>query len=394
MNARFHGRNQVAIIGYAQSPVLRSAMESLGQLTITTALSAIKDAGLHVAQIDGFTTGSLLPAYGDTSVVDGRDIVSGQWLAERLSIHPRWSCDFSGYGQLPGSVILAVEALLSGSAEYVLLHRSLSNPTGKYHDSAIVNAVGDKQWTAPQGLWGPPVEVAFVANEYMHRYGTSRADLGRVVVNLREAGAQNPWSYWHGKPITLADYELAPLIADPISRLDCDIPVQSASAFVLTRADRAIDGPHKPVWVTGWAQGRPNTPLKAYWTLDEMNAAGNRTAQMLYEHTGLAVTDIDHPQLYDAFSPFLYFWTEALGFCGAGEAAAFLVDGGGERLGMFNSGGSLGNGRLHGLAQMLDCYLQLSGRAGDRQLHQPTVGLAAHASPIVGGVVAYSAEQF
>ena len=34
---------------------------------------------------------------------------------------------------------------------------------------------------------------------------------------------------------------------------------------------------------------------------------------------------------------------------------------------VLSGGGALGNGRMHGVPQMLECYLQLSGRAGERQ---------------------------
>ncbi|CNM72812.1 DitF protein [Mycobacterium tuberculosis] len=43
---------------------------------------------------------------------------------------------------------------------------------------------------------------------------------------------------------------------------------------------------------------------------------------------------------------------------------------------------------------MLECYLQLSRRAGDRQRDNATIGLACHSSPHFGGAVVYSAEAF
>jgi len=43
---------------------------------------------------------------------------------------------------------------------------------------------------------------------------------------------------------------------------------------------------------------------------------------------------------------------------------------------------------------MLECYLQLSGRAGERQRRGVSVGVACHSSPHYGGAVAYSNEPF
>ena len=56
-----------------------------------------------------------------------------------------------------------------------------------------------------------------------------------------------------------------------------------------------------------------------------------------------------------------------------------------------SGGGALGNGRMHGVPQMLECYLQLSGRAGDRQRGERD-GRAwpATRSPHFGGAVVYT----
>lgn len=59
---------------------------------------------------------------------------------------------------------------------------------------------------------------------------------------------------------------------------------------------------------------------------------------------------------------------------------------------VLSSGGALGNGRMHGVPQMLECYLQLSGRAGPRQRDRATVGVACQSSPHFGGAVVYTAE--
>jgi acetyl-CoA acetyltransferase len=123
--------------------------------------------------------------------------------------------------------------------------------------------------------------------------------------------------------------------------------------------------------------------------------AGFDIARRLEESSGLSLREIDVPQLYDGFSPFIYFWLESLGFCPVGEAHRFVQDGGIRTDGglpVLSGGGALGNGRMHGVPQMLECYLQLSGRAAGRQLASARVGLACHSSPHYGGAVLYTAE--
>ena len=42
---------------------------------------------------------------------------------------------------------------------------------------------------------------------------------------------------------------------------------------------------------------------------------------------GVRPEDVDLPQVYDGFSPFVYFWMESLGLCPPGEAHLFAQKG-------------------------------------------------------------------
>jgi acetyl-CoA acetyltransferase len=185
------------------------------------------------------------------------------------------------------------------------------------------------------------------------------------------------------------------MLSDPICLLDCDIPVTGAAAFVLTTRDRAIDLPHPPVYISGFAQGSPTARTGgAAWSLDAIMEGGAVLRDRLWHSCGFAPSEVDLPQLYDGFAPLVYLWLESLGFCGVGEAHEFVSVGGiasGTGLPVALSGGSLGNGRLHGLPQMIECYEQLSGRAGERQ-RPAEVALACHSMPHYGGVVVYTRE--
>lgn len=394
---RFRAACEVAVVGFAHSPIRRYTEVPLGALTVATCLEAIADAGLRRDQIDGFTTGALFPSSGGRAIVDGTHVVTSDWLVEHLKVQPRWLCGFQGVGQLPGSVILAANAIATGAADYVLVHRAMYNPPGRYHENPMTHADGAAQWVAPQGYWGPPVQAARAYTEYMQRYGATREDMAAVVVEARRNGARIPWSYWHEKPVSADDYLSARMIAEPISILDCDIPVSGVGAFVLTSAERARDLPHRPVYVAGYAQGRWRAPNSIdHWTLDDMEEGGRRVAEILWENTGLGPDDIDVPQVYDGFSPLVYLWLEALGYCPRGEAHRFVRDGGIATAGglpALSGGGALGNGRMHGVPQMLECYLQLAGRAGGRQLDRAELALACQAAPNFGGVVVYSAAR-
>ncbi|WP_018636083.1 thiolase family protein [Parafrankia elaeagni] len=415
---RFAARNKVALVGYAHSAVQRHAARPLGAVTLETARAAIADAGLTPADVDGVVTSALFPTAGSHAVQDGISSVPATWLAERLdtvSGHTapshtapshtapshtaaRHVAGFHGIGQIPGMVGMAVNAVASGAAQTVVVYRALYNPPGKYHANSMERAAGPAQWTAPQGFFGPLAMIGLPYNEYLQRYGADRAAMASVVVEARKNGSRIPWSYWYKRPLTEAEYLAAPMISDPVCRYDCDIPVDGVAAFVLTSAERAADLPHRPVYVSGFASGLPATrraPL--HWPLDDIMDVGTETARRLWEASGVGPAEVDLPQVYDGFSPFVYFWLEALGLCPRGEAHRFVQNGGidSDRPGalpVLSGGGALGNGRMHGIPQMLECYLQLSGRAGDRQRAGATVGVACHSSPHYGGAVVYTAE--
>lgn len=385
---------KVAIVGYSHSPVTRHTEAPLGAITIDTALSAIADAGLDRTQIDGFTTGALFPSSGGGALVDGIQIVTSEWLVEHLRSRPRWLAGFQGVGQIPGAMILAANAIVSGAADYVLVHRAMYNPPTRYHENPLVRAEGRDQWNAPHGLWGPPSGMALAYMEYMQRYGATRESMAAVVVEARRNGSRIPWSHWYGKPISHEDYMSSRMVSDPMSVLDCDIPVTGVGAFVLTSAERARDLPHRPVYIAGYAQGRwRSTNSLDYWTLDDIYEGGLATAARLWQSTGFGPSEVDLPQVYDGFSPMVYFWLEVLGYCPVGEAHRFVADGGISTetgLPALSGGGALGNGRMHGVPQTLECYLQLAGRAGERQLDGAEVALACQSTPNFGGVVAYT----
>ena len=392
--------NRVAIAGYAQSPLVRHAHQPLGTLTVETARRAVHDAGLEMADVDGFVTASLFPTAGAHAAEDGVSLVSANWLARALGVNPRYAAGFQGFGQLPGAVSLAVNAIASGAARYVLMHRALFNPRGSYHANPMREARGSQQWTVPQGFFGPLAMIALAYNEYVQRYGATREAMAAVVAEARKNGARIPWSFWSVKPLSAEEYLEAPMIDDPICRLDCDIPVDGVAAFVFTSAERARDLPQRPVYVAGYATGAPvRHRLPLHWPLDDIMEIGTETARRLWERSGVGPGEVDLPQVYDGFSPFVYFWMECLALCGVGEAHECALSGriDGDAPGalpVLSGGGALGNGRMHGVPQMLECYLQLAGRAGGRQRAQASIGVACHSSPHYGGAVTYSAEPF
>ena len=181
-----------------------------------------------------------------------------------------------------------------------------------------------------------------------------------------------------------------PMMFDPLCRFDCDIPVQGVGVVILTSAERARDMPHRPVHIAGYANAYPRAHrVSLHWTLDEMEEAGEDLGRRLWANAGFGPQDVQLAQPYDAFSPFVPIWLEALGFAPRGEAHRLIMDGGIDSddprsIAALSGGGAIGNGRLHGVPQMIECYLQVAGRAGERQ-RDVTNAVSSYSSPHFGG---------
>lgn len=393
----FSARNRVAVAGYAHSPIVRRSSLSLGALTMQTVREAIGDAGLELSDIDGLITTPMFPTLGSHTPRDGISVVTTNWLAQHLGISPRYQ--ENPREQLPGAIAAAVNAIHAGTAECIVVFRALHNPGGSYHQNLSPEARGREQWGMPQGHFGPICAVALAYNEYAQRYGAAEDALSHIAIEARKNGSRLAMSYWKDKPLDKAGYLDAPLINDPIRMLDCDIPVDGVAAFVLTSAERARDLPNRPVYVSAYSEMLPmRRSIPSHWPYDDIMELGEICVERLCQRAGLSLAEIDYPQVYDGFSPLALFWIELLGLCPRGEAHRLVASGGidsdrSDALPLLASGGSLGNGRMHGTPQMLECYLQLARRAGSRQ-RDVSRALACQGVPHAGGMVLYSSEPY
>jgi acetyl-CoA acetyltransferase len=381
-------RNKVAIVSYGIAKTVRRSDIPIGAMAVETADQAIKDAGLTRAQIDGVATASSLPAYATGRVLEaGHGYVTANFLIEHMRLDTRWAYDEYSF---PPAVARAAEAVASGAASYVLLNRMMHNPPGRYHSFTEPTASGAQQWTTPFGYIAPTSGIAMPYMEYQQRYGMKREHLGTLAVQIRENVQSIPEAYWYGTPLTTEDYMTSRMISEPMCVYDNDIPVDGGGSFIITTAERAADMPHKAVYITDWNElQNPRRPIPGTWgTLSDLYETTTRMADKLWNRTGWTAKDVDVPQMYDGFLPMALWWMECLRFCEFGEAWQMIQGGRIHPKGDFpllSGGGNIGWGRLHGLPHILECYLQLSGRAGSRQINDAVTGASTYSIPGFAG---------
>ncbi|HSJ21707.1 MAG TPA: lipid-transfer protein [Nocardioidaceae bacterium] len=353
---------RAAIVGIGATEFSKESGRSELQLSAEATRAALADAGLGPGDVDGLVTFTM-----DTS--------SEIALARELGIPELrfFSRVNYGGGAACGTVMHAAMAVATGVAEVVVCYRGFNersgNRFGQVSPAAAtqVNTNGlDNAWTYPMGLGTPAATVAMFARRYMHEYGATSEDFGRVAVADRKHAATNPHAWFHGKPITLEEHQASRMIADPLHLLDCCQESDGAVALVVTSTERARDLPHPPAVVRAAAQGSgpDQFVMTSYYRdrfgLQEMGLVGRE----IWRQSGLGPADMDTAVLYDHFTPFVLMQLEELGFCGRGEAKDFIADGAielGGRLPLNTHGGQLGEAYIHGMNGIAEGVRQMRG---------------------------------
>ncbi len=350
------------------------------------------------ADIDGVALlwGVAGPAPGGLDVIDPMD------LGYTLGITPlNWYVAASPSPAYVGTAVQAIAAIRSGFAHTVLTVRIINQRTSSTEvireagERGPEVVTGDHGYTAPYGfdVGGLiPSIAALPAQRHMDVFGTTEEQFGAHVVTQRYHASLNEDALFR-EPITVDDYLAARYISKPVRLLDCDYPVDSASAVIYTAGDRAHDWRKEPVWVEAAAYSSTK-----YFDFDNIDLNQNspfHAAKELWSRTDLKVDDVDFAQLYDGFTIIVFQWLEALGFCKLGEAGPF-IEAGNTRLGgkipTNTDGGACNVGRRHGANFCIETVRQLRGECGDRQVPNAEVGVWANAVGPFSGVVLMTAD--
>ena len=209
-----------------------------------------------------------------------------------------------------------------------------------------------------------PSIAALPAQRHMDMFGTTEEQFGAHVVTQRYHASLNEDAIFRD-PLTVEDYLSARYISKPVRLLDCDYPVDSASAVILHRGRSGPNWRKKPVWVEAAAY----SSIK-YFDFDNIDLNENspfHAAKELWSRTDLKPEDVDCAQLYDGFTIITFQWLEALGFCKLGEAGPFIEAGHtrlGGRIPTNTDGGACNVGRRHGANFCIETVRQLRGESG------------------------------
>jgi acetyl-CoA acetyltransferase len=385
---------EVAAVGVGYSKTGRNTGLSSFELARQATVGALADAGMTTADLDGVTL--LWGVAGPAPA--GLDVVEPMGFAETMGIGPLNWYGTAGPAYI-GPALEAISAIRSGMAHTVLTLRIISQRLSTTAEVAALaeagepmKVPGDMGFTMPYGFGVGgmiPSIAALPARRHMEVFGTTEEQFGTHVITQRYHASMNEDAIFRD-PLTMDDYLSSRYIAKPVHLLDCDYPVDSASAVIFTAGDRAHDWQKAPVWVDS-AVCSSVGGLSVFELGDMNHNSPFHAAEELWKRTDLGPADCDFAQLYDGFTIIVFQWLEALGFCKLGEAGSF-IEAGNTRLGgslpVNTDGGACNVGRRHGANFCIETVRQLRGEGGPRQVPNAEVGVWANAvGPFAGAVL-------
>jgi acetyl-CoA C-acetyltransferase len=367
----------VAIIGIGQTPVSEHWDRSLRHLAHDAVKGALRDAGIE--RPDALYVGNML-----SGPLTGQEHL-GALIA-----------DFTG---LRGIEAMKVEAACgSGAAAMRVGYIAVA---GGLHDVVVVAGVekmtdspseaitsalamaADQEYEAGQGISFIALN-ALLMRRYMYEFNIPHDAFAGFALNAHRNAAGNPNAMFP-KAITMAAYQQATMIADPINLLDSSPICDGAAAVVLAPADSEIA--QRARQAHGIARVRSSAVATDAVAIHDRRdpmflEAAFLSSQKAYAQAGVTPLDIDLFELHDAFSIVAALSLEATGFARRGEGTQLALSGAialGGRIPLSTMGGLKARGHpvgATGVYQIVELVQQLTGRAGANQITAARVGMA------------------
>ncbi|MCD1638170.1 MULTISPECIES: lipid-transfer protein [Stutzerimonas stutzeri group] len=359
---------QAAIVGLGATEFSKNSGRTELRLAMEATLAALEDAGIDPKEVDGFSSYTLdkVPEFEIARLLGCEQV-------RFFSQIPH------GGGAACGPIMHAAMAVATGVAKTVVVYRAMNerswyrfgNGSYGFGNTPIFENV-NYGWYMPHGLHTPASWIGMFAQRYMHTYGATSEDFGRVAVAARDFAATNPNAFFYGKPITLEEHQASRWICEPLHLLDCCQESDGAVAMVITSAERARDLKQKPVIIKGASQGMaPGQQSMTSFYRDDITGLPEMevVARELYRQAGVGPDAIQTAVIYDHFTPFVLPQLEAFGFAPKGEAKEFVRAGHharGGKLPINTHGGQIGEAYIHGMNGVAEGVRQVRGSAANQ----------------------------
>jgi acetyl-CoA acetyltransferase len=379
--------SSAAIAGWGITDVGKVYGRSATDFAAEAVRRATADAGLRLSDLDGLLVSSGLR----------HDV--GVRLQDTLGLRDlRLNTEMNAFGATAGAMVsFAAAAVTAGAATAVACvfadaPLQPAGGAGKAYAAGVRSIPpGPYSYRFASGAVSPNVLYAMAAQRHMNEFDTTSADLGAIAVAQREWAALNPLAQQRA-PLTLAQHQESPWIAEPLHLLDCCLVSNGGAAVIVTTAERARDLAQPPVDILGWGQGHPGQVQErgsSFGLRSGAAIAGPAALRM----AGVCTDDVDLLELYDCYTYTVLLTLEDYGFCPKGQGGPFVAGGHtrrGGRLPCNTGGGQLSGYYLWGFTPLGEAIVQARGQAGARQVDRRQVimvsgngGILEHHSTLV-----------
>jgi acetyl-CoA acetyltransferase len=342
-----------AIVGIGETPFELAGAPALSyDVTCDAARLAAADAGILTSQIDGIVKYSYDGALSDAE------------LATALGCKElTFSAEIPYGGGSPGAVLAtAAAAIATKQARTVLCYRTVvadewwaqlrQRDIGRPYYRDALEFLRPAGWYSYHHLFG------MLTSRHMQAYGTTAEQFAEVIVESRRHAISAP-NALRKEFLELGEYIASPFTVEPLREADDVVWANGGCAVIVTSADVAADTPHGGAFIVATGQSTGTPPMASFelWPMaPNPHSPLESIARQLWA-SGVGPQDVGSLQCYDTTPISVVLALEGLGFCGIGEAGAFVGSGGISRdgaLAVCTNGGHTSSAYIHGFSQVIE----------------------------------------
>ncbi|MBI3850178.1 MAG: hypothetical protein HY298_07800 [Verrucomicrobia bacterium] len=367
---------------------LKKEGKTLRHIVLESARTAIDDAQIDPGDIQSGVVASF------ASGLFTRQLHLGAFLTEIdtkcrgiPTLHVEAACASGSVAVLTGA-----QQIMGGLHDVVLIVGAEQQKTMPPAEGAdVLGAAGDYQ--VEKAIYGDfmfPKLFARIAQVYMDKYGVTEKQLAKVAVKNFAHARSNPLAQMRDATLTVEQAAIAsdqnPRFAPPLKTTDCSQITDGAAALILCseRFVKTLAAGRRAIRLLGYGHTTDYLPLEKK-DVPEFSIA-RQAAAGAYSMSGVKPAELHGAEIHDCFSISEIIAYEILGFAESGKGADLLETGATAlpsaradlatisppfSLPVNAGGGLIGDGHpvgATGVRQVAEAWLQLTDRAGERQI--------------------------
>lgn len=362
----------VAVIGTGMTKFGELWGRSIKDIFVEAATKAIEDAG--VDHIDSLYVGCM-----SSGLFVGQEHL-GAVVADYLGVTPIPATRVESACASGGAAFRQAFLEVASGASEIVLAGGVEKMTDGADVTDVLATAADQEYEVYHGITFPGL-YAMIARAHMHQFGTTREQLAAVAVKNHRNGAKNPNAQFRSE-VTAEQVMTSTMVADPLRLLDCSPVSDGAAAVIVTSLDVAKKLKKNFAKVIASAQASDTIALHGRESLTTFGAVVH-AAQKAYKMASIKPSNINVVEVHDCFTIAEIVASEDLGFFEKGRGGEAVAKGltsiESGKIPFNTSGGLKAKGHpvgATGIAQIIELYEQLAGRAEARQVKDARRGMA------------------